>query len=142
MLEREQTDEKPVNLALLLLPLRCNKLPAPSWFWRENHDDGAAFVWKKAGYITYMRTDSTNLSQDAVNMVRGYISDNFGKKYLRKVRISTPAKKTHRKRTKRFVLLTSMCDGGIVEGYGSECAETVPVNLASVRSLPDDPSEI
>ncbi len=36
----------------------------------------------EAGYITYMRTDSTNLSQDAVNMVRGYISDNFGKKYL------------------------------------------------------------
>ncbi len=33
----------------------------------------------EAGYITYMRTDSTNLSQDAVNMVRGYISDNFGK---------------------------------------------------------------
>ena len=36
----------------------------------------------EAGYITYMRTDSTNLSQDAVSMVRGYISDNFGKKYL------------------------------------------------------------
>ncbi len=36
----------------------------------------------EAGYITYMRTDSTNLSQDAVNMVRGYIGDNFGKKYL------------------------------------------------------------
>ena len=36
----------------------------------------------EAGYITYMRTDSTNLSQDAVNMVRGYISDNFGEKYL------------------------------------------------------------
>ena len=36
----------------------------------------------EAGYITYMRTDSTNLSQDAVNMVRGYIEDNFGKKYL------------------------------------------------------------
>lgn len=36
----------------------------------------------EAGHITYMRTDSTNLSQDALNMVRGYISDNFGKKYL------------------------------------------------------------
>src|SRR5690606_22946422 len=36
----------------------------------------------EAGHITYMRTDSTNLSQDAVSMVRGYISDNFGKKYL------------------------------------------------------------
>lgn len=38
----------------------------------------------EAGYITYMRTDSTNLSQDAVNMVRGYISDNFGAQYLPK----------------------------------------------------------
>ncbi len=44
VLERE---DKPttVNLALLLLPLRCNKLPAPVLVWREkNHDDGAAFV--------------------------------------------------------------------------------------------------
>lgn len=36
----------------------------------------------EAGYITYMRTDSTNLSQDALNMVRGYIETEFGKQYL------------------------------------------------------------
>ncbi len=36
----------------------------------------------EAGHITYMRTDSTNLSQDAVAMARGYIESNFGKKYL------------------------------------------------------------
>ncbi|MCL2900249.1 type I DNA topoisomerase [Brenneria tiliae] len=36
----------------------------------------------EAGHITYMRTDSTNLSQDALNMVRGYIGDEFGKRYL------------------------------------------------------------
>lgn len=36
----------------------------------------------EAGYITYMRTDSTNLSQDALNMARNYISANFGEKYL------------------------------------------------------------
>jgi DNA topoisomerase I len=36
----------------------------------------------EAGYITYMRTDSTNLSQDALNMVRDYISENYGEKYL------------------------------------------------------------
>ena len=60
----------------------------------------------EAGHITYMRTDSTNLSQDALNMVRGYISDKFGKKSIcRKARISTPAKKTHKKHTKRFVRL-------------------------------------
>lgn len=36
----------------------------------------------EAGYITYMRTDSTNLSSDAIEMVRGFIGDEFGKKYL------------------------------------------------------------
>jgi len=36
----------------------------------------------EAGYITYMRTDSTNLSQEALDSARSYISDNFGDKYL------------------------------------------------------------
>src|SRR5690606_16671604 len=34
------------------------------------------------GLITYMRTDSTNLSRDALEMVRGYIQREFGDKYL------------------------------------------------------------
>ena len=36
----------------------------------------------EAGYITYMRTDSTNLSAEAVTSCRDYILDNYGKKYL------------------------------------------------------------
>ncbi|MGO1461650.1 MAG: type I DNA topoisomerase [Marinobacter sp.] len=36
----------------------------------------------EAGYITYMRTDSTNLSQDAISSCRDYIQDELGKKYL------------------------------------------------------------
>ena len=36
----------------------------------------------EAGHITYMRTDSTNLSQDAVQACRDYIEQNFGSKYL------------------------------------------------------------
>ena len=36
----------------------------------------------EAGHITYMRTDSTNLSKDAVDMCRNYIADNFGSNYL------------------------------------------------------------
>ena len=36
----------------------------------------------EAGYITYMRTDSTNLSVDAVQSCRDYISNNFGKQYI------------------------------------------------------------
>ncbi len=36
----------------------------------------------EAGHITYMRTDSTNLSKDAVEMCRAYVADNFGENYL------------------------------------------------------------
>ncbi|WP_097461709.1 type I DNA topoisomerase [Mangrovitalea sediminis] len=36
----------------------------------------------EAGYITYMRTDSTNLSQDALNSCREYIESQFGDRYL------------------------------------------------------------
>src|SRR5690606_12422429 len=36
----------------------------------------------EAGYITYMRTDSTNLSQDALESVRQYIDKHLGEAYL------------------------------------------------------------
>ncbi|WP_261844616.1 type I DNA topoisomerase [Aliamphritea ceti] len=36
----------------------------------------------EAGYITYMRTDSTNLSAEAVANCRDYIQDSYGEKYL------------------------------------------------------------
>ena len=36
----------------------------------------------EAGYITYMRTDSTNLSKDALENCRGFILEKYGKKYL------------------------------------------------------------
>ncbi|MGR5234010.1 type I DNA topoisomerase [Vibrio rotiferianus] len=36
----------------------------------------------EAGYITYMRTDSTNLSSEAVDAVRGFIGSEYGDKYL------------------------------------------------------------
>lgn len=36
----------------------------------------------EAGYITYMRTDSTNLSKDAIEAARGHIEKEFGQAYL------------------------------------------------------------
>jgi DNA topoisomerase-1 len=36
----------------------------------------------EAGYITYMRTDSTNLSQDAVSSARDFIQSQYGDRYL------------------------------------------------------------
>ncbi|CAM3440876.1 type I DNA topoisomerase [Paraphotobacterium marinum] len=38
----------------------------------------------EAGYITYMRTDSTNLSKEAISSVRQLIEEDFGSKYLPK----------------------------------------------------------
>ena len=43
---------------------------------------GLAQKLYEAGHITYMRTDSTNLSKDAVEMCRDYISHSFGDNYL------------------------------------------------------------
>ena len=36
----------------------------------------------EAGHITYMRTDSTNLSNDAVDTCRNYIQESYGSRYL------------------------------------------------------------
>ncbi len=36
----------------------------------------------EAGHITYMRTDSTSLSPESIQMVRGYIGEQFGANYL------------------------------------------------------------
>src|SRR3954452_8586739 len=36
----------------------------------------------EAGHITYMRTDSTNLSPDAITMARSFIQKEFGPRYL------------------------------------------------------------
>ncbi|MAJ80042.1 MAG: DNA topoisomerase I subunit omega [Porticoccaceae bacterium] len=38
----------------------------------------------EAGYITYMRTDSTNISQDAISSCRGFIEQNYPTRYLSK----------------------------------------------------------
>lgn len=46
----------------------------------------------EAGHITYMRTDSTNLSKEAVENCRQYIETQFGEKYLPKGPISYSSK--------------------------------------------------
>ena len=46
----------------------------------------------EAGFITYMRTDSTNLSQEAVDSCREYVEENFGKRYLPESPVSYSSK--------------------------------------------------
>lgn len=45
---------------------------------------GAAQKLYEQGLITYMRTDATNLSADAVAQIRGYIGAKYGEKFLPK----------------------------------------------------------
>lgn len=47
----------------------------------------------EAGFITYMRTDSTNLSAEAVDTCRGYIAKKFGDQYLPKEPLKYSSKK-------------------------------------------------
>jgi DNA topoisomerase-1 len=46
--------------------------------------EGISLDGVMTGLITYMRTDSTSLSQDAISSSRDYISSEFGQKYLPK----------------------------------------------------------
>ena len=56
------------------------------------------------GYITYMRTDSVNLSQDAINAAKDFIEKNLGQNILRQ-EITLRNLHLLKKRTKRFVRL-------------------------------------
>lgn len=51
----------------------------------------------EAGYITYMRTDSTRLSDDAKKMAKEYITENFGKNYYldREFKVKENAQDAH-----------------------------------------------
>ncbi len=55
---------------------------ANKYGWSAKRTMRTAQSLYEEGYITYHRTDSTNLSVEAINMVRGYIKNVFGDKYL------------------------------------------------------------
>lgn len=46
--------------------------------------EGLAINGENKGLITYMRTDSTRISVDAINMAKDYITKNYGEKYVGK----------------------------------------------------------
>ncbi len=54
--------------------------------------EGADINGDRTGLITYMRTDSLNLSSDAVAAAAGFIKSNFGEKYLETKVFKTKAK--------------------------------------------------
>ena len=46
--------------------------------------EGLSIDGENKGLITYMRTDSTRISNDAINMAKDYITQNYGEKYVGK----------------------------------------------------------
>ncbi len=54
--------------------------------------EGADIDGDRTGLITYMRTDSLNLSQDSLADAAGFIKQNFGEKYLETKTFKTKAK--------------------------------------------------
>ena len=46
--------------------------------------EGLPVAGENKGLITYMRTDSTRISVDAINMAKDYITKNYGEKYVGK----------------------------------------------------------
>ncbi len=44
--------------------------------------EGLSIDGENRGLITYMRTDSTRVSMDAINMTKEYITDKYGKEYV------------------------------------------------------------
>jgi DNA topoisomerase IA len=62
----------------------------------------------ESGKITYMRTDSVNLSQDAMNAAKSAITQNYGANYAQPKNIQRKAPEL-RKRTRQFDQLTFSC---------------------------------
>jgi len=54
-------------------------------FFSSKRTMSAAQKLYEAGLITYMRTDATNLSDDAVREIRAYIAENYGDKFVPKL---------------------------------------------------------
>src|SRR5436305_13431453 len=59
------------------------------------------------GLITYMRTDSTRVSEAALSDARDFIGTQYGQNYLPDKAVHYRSKKMRKTRTKRFVQRTS-----------------------------------
>lgn len=77
--EAEGTKANPVPLTTAALQIEANSKLGYSSRTTMNAAQGLY----QAGLITYHRTDSLNLSTQAINAIAGYIKTNFGIKYLK-----------------------------------------------------------
>ncbi|MCL1902012.1 MAG: type I DNA topoisomerase [Alphaproteobacteria bacterium] len=68
------------------------------------------------GFITYMRTDATNLSNDAVSSIRGFINDKYGDKFLPKSPILYATKSKNAQEAHEAIRPTDVSKVGALDG--------------------------
>ncbi len=93
----------------------------------------------EAGFITYMRTDSTNLSKDAVESCREYIASEFGDNYLPDSPISYSAKQNAQEaheaiRPSNVTILSGHLDG--VEADAKKLYELIWRQFVACQMVP------
>ncbi len=88
-----------------LPPQPCNRKPAASWVISVAQTMRIAQKLYEAGYITYMRTDSVNLSDLALGAARKEILSAYGEQYSQTRKYTTKTSGA-RKRTRPYVLPT------------------------------------
>lgn len=80
--EKKKTNRKP---AAPFTTSTLQQEAARKLYFSAKRTSSAAQKLYEAGFITYIRTDSTNLSSDAVNNIREYIHTEYGDKFLPKL---------------------------------------------------------
>ncbi|MBK9736931.1 MAG: hypothetical protein IPO92_19060 [Saprospiraceae bacterium] len=68
-----------------------NRKPAENSGFAVNRTMSTAQRLYEEGYITYMRTDSSNLSETAITAIAAEIESSFGKQYLHTRRYKSKA---------------------------------------------------
>ena len=91
------------------------------------------------GLITYMRTDSTRISDDAIRDVRDYIAERYGKEFLPESPNVYKSKKDAQD-AHEAIRPTSMAlsAGSGREAPGRRRDEALPADLEPLRGVPDD----
>ena len=80
-IEKKKTSRKP---AAPFTTSTLQQEAARKLYFSAKRTSVAAQKLYEAGFITYIRTDSTNLSTDAVDEIRKHIADEYGDKFLPK----------------------------------------------------------
>ncbi|GAB7198456.1 hypothetical protein OS11_47380 [Dickeya oryzae] len=92
----------------------------------------------EAGHITYMRTDSTNLSQDALVMARDYIQSEFGKRYLPDAANLYTSKENSQEAHEAIRPSDVKVLADQLKDMEADAQKTVSTDLAAVRGVSDD----